>query len=67
MIRVVSVAAIGDYRLKVKLSNRAGGVFDVKPYLGKEIFKELKDPDYFGFVKVAFGSVMWPHEQDFVE
>lgn len=65
MIKVVSVAAIGDYRLKVKLSNGAGGVFDVKPYLGKGIFKELKDPDYFGLVKVAFGGVMWPHEQDF--
>jgi hypothetical protein len=30
-----------------------------------EVFSELKDLRYFRRVIVAFGGVMWPHEQDF--
>jgi hypothetical protein len=38
--------------------------FDVKPYLEFGVFQELKDQSYFKRVKVAFGTVQWPHEQD---
>jgi len=31
----------------------------------KGVFQELKDQGYFRQIKVAFGGVMWPHEQDF--
>jgi hypothetical protein len=40
-------------------------VFDVRPYLDKGIFVELKDINYFRQVRVAFNTVQWPHEQDF--
>ena len=53
------------YKLKVALSNGKKGVFDVSPYLDKGVFQELKDQGYFRQIKVAFGGVMWPHEQDF--
>jgi len=33
--------------------------------LDKGIFNELKDINYFKQVKVAFGAIEWPHEQDF--
>lgn len=39
--------------------------FDVKPYLDFGVFRELKDLAYFNQVKLAFGTVQWPHEQDF--
>jgi hypothetical protein len=65
MIKVISVEPMKDYLLKVKLSNGKCGIFDVKPYLDKGIFKELKDSQYFKSVKIAFGGIMWPHEQDF--
>lgn len=39
--------------------------FDVKPYLDKGIFTELKDLSNFHRVRVVAGSVEWPHEQDF--
>ena len=39
--------------------------FDVTPFLEKGIFSELKDESYFKQVRVAFGSVEWPNEQDF--
>ncbi len=54
-----------NYKLKVVLSNGKQGIFDVAPYLDRGVFHELKDHDYFRRVKVAFGGVMWPHEQDF--
>jgi hypothetical protein len=38
--------------------------FDVKPYLDRGIFTELKDVDYFKQARVAFGTVQWPNEQD---
>jgi len=33
--------------------------------LNKGIFKELKNQKYFELVKIAFGGIVWPHEQDF--
>lgn len=51
--------------LLVKLSNGKKGSFDVKPYLDKGIFTELKDKNYFSSVKIGFGGIIWPHEQDF--
>jgi len=38
--------------------------FDVKPYLDYEVFRELKDLNYFKQVDLAFGTVQWPNEQD---
>jgi hypothetical protein len=54
-----------DYMLRIHLSNGNSGIFDVSPYLDKGVFTELRDPQYFRRVRVAFGGVMWPHEQDF--
>jgi hypothetical protein len=65
MIKVISVEAIDDYRLRVELSNGRKGVFDVSPYIDKGVFVELKDKAYFCSVRPAFGGIMWPHEQDF--
>jgi len=65
MVKVVSVEAIDNYKLRVSLSNGRKGVFDVSPYLDKGIFQELKDKQYFRSVRVAYGGVVWPHEQDF--
>jgi hypothetical protein len=64
LIKVISVKAFENYKIKVSLSNNRSGFFDVAPYLDKGVFQELKDPRYFRQVKVAYGGVMWPHEQD---
>ncbi len=39
--------------------------FDVKPYLDKGIFQELKDWSLFNSVKPCLGSVQWKNGQDF--
>lgn len=65
MLKVIHVEPLDNYRLRITLSDSQSGVFDVSPYLEKGIFGELKNKDYFSTVKVAFGGVVWPHEQDF--
>jgi hypothetical protein len=65
MNKVILVEPRDNYILFVKLSNGRTGEFDVSCYLDKGIFTELKELSYFKQVKVAFGGVVWPHEQDF--
>ncbi len=63
--RVVSVIANDDYTLTLTFSSGEVGRFDVSPYLDKGIFQELKELSYFKQVRVAMGTVQWPHNQDF--
>ncbi len=65
MVKVVSAKPLENYKLRIRLSDGKTGLFDVSPYLDKGVFHELKEPSYFRRVKVAFGGVSWPHEQDF--
>ncbi len=63
--RVISVEATNNHFLKLSFDNNETKLFDTSPFLDKGIFKELQDYNYFKQVSVAFGSVEWPHEQDF--
>jgi hypothetical protein len=62
---VIDLEILSDYKIKVTLSNGRKGIFDVRPYLEKGIFKELKDYSYFKKAKIKYGTITWPHEQDF--
>jgi hypothetical protein len=64
MHKVVAVRANDDFSLDLKFDDGSKRRFDVKPYLEYDIFKELKDKNYFKRVKVAFGTVQWTNEQD---
>jgi hypothetical protein len=62
--KVVSVRPNKDFSLDLKFNDGSARIFDVKPYLDLGVFTELKDLNYFSQVKIAFGTVQWPHEQD---
>ena len=62
--RVKSVLAQDDYRLALVFSNGECGVFDCSSLLAFGVFQELRDTNYFRQVRVEFGTVIWPHEQD---
>ena len=64
MHKVLSVQANDDYTLDLKFDDGSSRRFDVKPYLEYGIFNELKDRNYFKKVRVAFGTVQWPNDQD---
>ena len=64
MNKVIAVTANDDFTLDLKFNDGSVRRFDTKPYFDYEVFSELKDPEYFKQVSVAFGTVQWPHEQD---
>jgi hypothetical protein len=63
--KVIQVEPLESYQLRLTFSNGEIRRFDVTPYLNKGIFTELQNIEYFQQVKLSFGSIQWPHEQDF--
>jgi uncharacterized protein DUF2442 len=64
MNKVTAVKANDDFSLDLRFSDGSVKRFDAKPYLDFEVFRELRDLNYFRQVNIAFGTVQWPHEQD---
>jgi hypothetical protein len=63
--RVKSVTPNTDYTVTLTFTNGEIKVFDVKPYLDKGIFKELKDQRVFNSVRPVMGTIQWQNGQDF--
>jgi len=63
--RVQSVRPNTDYTLTIVFANGEVRVFDVKPYLDRGIFRQLKDSSEFNSVRAVLGSVQWAGGQDF--
>ena len=63
--RVKDVKPNPDYTISLVFDNGERKVFDVKPYLDKGIFRELKDLKVFNAVCASLGTIEWPHGQDF--
>lgn len=61
---VKRVRALPDYRIYVEIEDGRRGIFDLKPYLERGVFRELRDVAYFNRVGILHGAVTWPHEQD---
>jgi hypothetical protein len=60
----IRVVALNDYRIYVEIADGRRGIFDLKPYLERGLFRELRDESYFRQAGVHFGAVTWPHGQD---
>lgn len=58
------VEAKADYKIYVEIEDGRKGIFDMKPYLDKGVFRELADPEYFKQVSIVLGAVTWPNDQD---
>ena len=63
--RVVTVKPNSDYTLILTFTNGETKLFDVKPYLDKGFFRELRDMARFMSVRPVLGSVQWSGGQDF--
>lgn len=64
MHKVIAVKANDDFTLDLKFADGSVKRFDVKPYLGCEVFHALQDLRHFKNVRIAFGTVQWQSEQD---
>ena len=62
--QIAKVTVMPEYKLCVRFGNGESRLFDVRPYLNKGVFKELKNESYLKKVRIISGGVEWPHEQD---
>jgi hypothetical protein len=62
--RVKTVEPCDDYTLHLIFDNGEKGVFDCAHLLDFGVFREFRDLNYFKQAAVAYGTVVWPHEQD---
>lgn len=65
MEKVISVKPLDNFMLELEFDSNEVGFFDVKPYLNRGIFSELKDENYFKNVRLNLGSICWKNGQDF--
>ena len=63
-ISVKSVRPLSEYQLLLTFENGEKKVFDMKPYLDKGIYKELKDENKFKTVRISFDSIEWCNKAD---
>ncbi|PZV25989.1 MAG: DUF2442 domain-containing protein [Snowella sp.] len=61
---VKKVKPIENYFLKLWFDNEEQKIFDLKPYLNKGIFSQLKNISLFNSARVVSGSVEWPNGLD---
>jgi len=60
----IEVVTNDDYTLTITFDNGEIRIFDMKPYLDKGIFTELKDMTYFKKAKIDDMTVSWNNKQD---
>ena len=62
--RVKAVYPNPDFTLTLTFTDGSIRRFDVKPYLGIGVFRELKDVNLFNSVSPFLGSIQWKNGQD---
>lgn len=62
---VKKVESMPDYELVLTFEDSNVKKFDMKPFLDKGIFRELKNEKMFNTVLVSFNTVVWDNEADF--
>ena len=63
---IIEAKIIKDYIVEVVFDDLKRGVVDLQKYLGKGIFKELRDKKKFRQMKVdaELGTICWPNGAD---
>lgn len=61
--KVTQVKPLDDWKLHLTFENGEEKIFDMKPYR-YGVFARLEDPEYFKRVRVRWGAISWPHDQD---
>lgn len=64
-LAIKDVKAQDNYLLLLTFENGEKRQFDMKPYLDRGIFQELKEIRLFKTVKPSFDSIEWDNEADF--
>jgi len=62
--RVKSVQPLDNYMLRLTFADGAVKIFDVKPFLDRGLFAQLRDKSLFKSVHVSFDTVEWANGVD---
>ena len=58
--KAVAVECRPDFVLAVEFDNGERGLLDIKPYMSKGVFAQLRDPAVFATARViSFGAIAW--------
>ena len=63
-LSVKEVKPLDEYKLLLTFQNGEVKLFEMKPYLEKGIFRELKNISLFKSARVNFDTVEWENEAD---
>lgn len=61
---VVQVSPLSNYHLRLAFANGEIKRFDMNPYLGIGLFKQLTDKGLFETVSISFDTITWANEAD---
>ncbi len=66
MIKLIAVEPKGDYKLLLRFSDGAWGVYDLARYAeaGTAMTEPLRDMDFFGRHFIELGALAWPNGFD---
>jgi hypothetical protein len=64
MVIVTNVVANRDYTLTVTFKDGKVKLYDMKPNLGLEIFRPIRNITYFLTAHVDYNTVVWDHGTD---
>jgi hypothetical protein len=64
ILQIKNIVVAGDFILSVEFNDGYHKMVNLKPYLGKGIFKQLQDPAYFLLVKNNGYFISWPNDQE---
>jgi len=64
MVLIKKIQVKEDYTLLVEFSDGVNKIVDLRPYIKKGVFTQLKDKTYFGLVKNYHYYISWPNEQE---
>jgi hypothetical protein len=62
--RVKSVQPLDDYMLRLTFADGTVKIFDVKPFLDRGLFAQLRDKSLFRSVHVSIDTVEWANGAD---
>lgn len=65
MNKIVSVRPCSQGRLLVEMADGRSGIFDTRPYMVSDFFRELENEAHFRRVRIFFRGIGWPNGQDF--
>ena len=63
-LAIKDVKPINNYKLILTFADDSVKMFDMKPFLEKGTFKELRDETLFKTVKVSFDTIEWSNGID---